>query len=128
MGGCSSGNAVTPLTTGNNIAPAAIQVDRQGLIAILDPGNFNPQDGTIYSYGAPVDGSLGFPVFTTDLGQGYYGEWGTFAITPNNREVIVNNTHDTFTTTFSYGGSGYSNGYIQDEYPFSVATYPSEEY
>lgn len=62
-----TGNAVTPLTTGNLVQyPGGMQVTRNGQIAILDQANGSGTP-TIYTYNPPSAGSFGSPVKTTQL-------------------------------------------------------------
>jgi len=59
----SGGTTFSQLTTGNAPrSPSGIQVTRKGNIAILDGVN-----SVMYTYGPPVNGSLGSPISTTPL-------------------------------------------------------------
>ncbi len=59
-----SGTVITTLTTSNTILyPGGVQVTRNGQIAFMDQG----PGPAIYTYNAPVSGSLGSPVATTPL-------------------------------------------------------------
>ena len=58
-----SGNAISILTTGNSVGfPGGIAISSKGKIAIDDQENV-----AIFTYDAPVNGSLGTPIATTPL-------------------------------------------------------------
>ena len=78
-----SGKAITVLATGNSVGfPGGIAISSRGKIALDDQQNL-----AIYTYHAPVKGSLGMPIATTPLTGA--GDPISFAITRTNKEIWV---------------------------------------
>ena len=78
-----SGKAITVLTTGNSVGyPGGIAISSRGKIALDDQENL-----AIFTYNAPVTGSLGTPIATTPLTGA--GDPISFAITRTNKEIWV---------------------------------------
>jgi hypothetical protein len=77
------GNAITVLTTGNSVGfPGGIAVSLTGKIALDDQENL-----AIYTYNAPVKGSLGMPIATTPLAGA--GDPISIAFTPADKDIWV---------------------------------------
>jgi hypothetical protein len=92
------------LTTDNSITlPGGIQVTHEGLIAIVDQGSGS--GSTIYTYNAPVDGSLGTPASTTSL-TGSRDILG-FAFLSSDKDVWA---ADSANTAFAFAEWGYPAG------------------
>lgn len=78
-----SGKAITILATGNAIGyPGGIAISSTGKIALDDQENL-----TIFTYNAPVKGSLGMPIATTPLTGA--GDPISFAFTRTNKHIWV---------------------------------------
>jgi hypothetical protein len=78
-----SGKAITLLATGNAVGfPGGVAVSSKGKIALDDQENV-----AIYTYNAPVKGSLGMPIATTPLTGA--GDPISFAITRTNKNIWV---------------------------------------
>ncbi len=78
-----SGKAITILTTGNSVGyPGGIAISSTGKIALDDQENV-----TIFTYNAPVKGSLGMPIATTPLTGA--GDPISFAFTVTNKHIWV---------------------------------------
>ncbi|MGB7014795.1 MAG: NHL repeat-containing protein [Candidatus Cybelea sp.] len=78
-----SGNAITVLTTGNSVGfPGGIAISSKGKIALDDQKNL-----TIFTYDAPVNGSLGMPIAMTPLTGA--GDPISFAFTRTNKNIWV---------------------------------------
>jgi hypothetical protein len=81
--GGASGNAITILTTGNPVGfPGGIAISSTDKIALDDQQNL-----TIFTYNAPVKGSLGMPIATTPLTGA--GDPISFAFTRTNKDIWV---------------------------------------
>jgi len=77
------GTAIAVLTTGNSVGfPGGIAISSAGKIALDDQQNV-----TIFTYNAPVNGSLGMPIATTPLAGA--GDPISFAFTRTNRRIWV---------------------------------------
>jgi hypothetical protein len=78
-----SGKAITILATGNSVGfPGGIAISSRGKIALDDQQNL-----TIFTYNAPVGGSLGMPIATTPLTGA--GDPISFAFTRTNKRIWV---------------------------------------
>jgi hypothetical protein len=78
-----SGKAISILTTGNSIGyPGGIAISSTGKIALDDQENVS-----IFTYNAPVKGSLGMPIATTPLTGA--GDPISFAFTGTNKHIWV---------------------------------------
>ena len=78
-----TGNAISILTTGNSVGfPGGIAISSKGKIALDDQQNV-----TIFTYNAPVNGSLGMPIATTPLTGA--GDPISFAFTRTNTNIWV---------------------------------------
>jgi len=78
-----SGKAITILATGNSVGyPGGIAISSTGKIALGDQQNV-----TIFTYNAPVKGSLGMPIATTPLTGA--GDPISFAFTRKNKNIWV---------------------------------------
>jgi hypothetical protein len=78
-----SGKAITILTTGNSVGyPGGIAISSTHKIALDDQENL-----TIFTYNAPVKGSLGMPIATTPLTGA--GDPVSFAFTPTSKRIWV---------------------------------------
>ena len=76
-----SGNAITILATGNSVGfPGGIAISSRHKIAVDDQENL-----TIFTYNAPVNGSLGMPIATTPLTGA--GDPISFAFTRTNKHI-----------------------------------------
>jgi hypothetical protein len=92
-----SGKAITILTTGNSVGfPGGIAISSTHKIAIDDQQNV-----TIFTYDAPVKGSLGMPITTTPLTGA--GDPISFAFTRTNRHVWVADAAREGSTAFARG-------------------------
>jgi hypothetical protein len=82
VGGVSA-KAITILATGNSVGyPGGIAISATGKIALDDQENI-----TIFTYNAPVKGSLGMPIATTPLTGA--GDPISFAFTRTNKHIWV---------------------------------------
>lgn len=78
-----SGTAITVLATGNSVGyPGGIAISSTGKIALDDQQNL-----TIFTYNAPMNGSLGMPIATTPLTGA--GDPISFAFTRTNKRIWV---------------------------------------
>ena len=78
-----SGKSITILATGNSVGfPGGIEISSTGKIALDDQENV-----TIFTYNAPVNGSLGMPIATTPLAGA--GDPISFAFNRTNRHIWV---------------------------------------
>jgi hypothetical protein len=78
-----SGKAITILATGNSVGyPGGIAISSTDKIALDDQQNV-----TIFTYNAPVKGSLGMPIATTPLTGA--GDPISFAFTRTNKDIWV---------------------------------------
>jgi hypothetical protein len=78
-----SGNSISILATGNSVGyPGGIAISSKGKIAVDDQENV-----TIFTYNAPVKGSLGMPIATTPLTGA--GDPISFAFTRTNKRIWV---------------------------------------
>jgi NHL repeat len=78
-----SGNAITMLTTGNSVGyPGGIAVPSAHKVAFDDQQNL-----AVFTYNAPVQGSLGMPIATTPLTGA--GDPISFAFTRSNKGIWV---------------------------------------
>ena len=78
-----NGNAIAILTTGNSVGfPGGIAISLTGKIALDDQENLE-----IFTYNAPVKGSLGMPIATTPLAGA--GDPISIAFTPADKDIWV---------------------------------------
>jgi NHL repeat len=78
-----SGKAITVLATGNSVGyPGGIAISSTGKIAVDDQENIE-----IFTYNAPVKGSLGMPIATTPLTGA--GDPISFAFNRTNKDIWV---------------------------------------
>ena len=117
-----TGKKIAVLTTGNSIEfPGGVEVTTKGLIAIDD------QEGAaVYSYKAPVKGSLGNPVKTTPLTGS--GDAVTFAFTSTNADLWTADASDAASNEFAYpkGGSALHSISVSGGEPIGVALVPAQ--
>jgi hypothetical protein len=117
-----TGKKIAVLTTKNSIEfPGGVQVTTKGLIAIDDQDSF-----AVYTYKAPVKGSLGNPTKTTDLTGS--GDPVTFAFTSTNTDLWTADAVDAASNEFAYpkGGSPLHSIAVTGGEPIGVAIVPAQ--
>jgi NHL repeat-containing protein len=118
----SGGKTVTALTTSNSISfPGGVQVSSKGLIAIDDQ-----LGAAVYSYKAPVKGSLGSPVDTTPITGS--SDPVTFAFTSTDKDLWTADAGLAAADEFAYpaGGSDVMSIAVGGE-PIGVAVVPAQK-
>jgi sugar lactone lactonase YvrE len=117
-----TGKKIAVLKTKNSIEfPGGIEVTTKGLIAIDD------QDAaTVYSYKAPVKGSLGNPAHTTPVTGS--SDAVTFAFTSTNADLWTADAGNEDSAEFAYptGGSALHSIPVTGGEPIGVAIVPAE--
>lgn len=116
------GKTIKTLTTGNSIEfPGGVEVTTKGKIAIDDQEGF-----AVYTYNAPVKGSLGSPIKTTALSGS--GDPVTYAFTSTNADLWTADASDAASNEFAYpkGGSALHSIPVTGGEPIGVAIVPAE--
>jgi len=117
-----TGKKIAVLKTKNSIEfPGGSEVTTKGLIAIDD------QDAaTVYSYKAPVKGSLGNPAHTTPVTGS--SDAVTFAFTSTNADLWTADAGNEDSAEFAYpkGGSALHSIPVTGGEPIGVAIVPAE--
>ena len=117
-----TGKKIAVLKTKNSIEfPGGIEVTTKGLIAIDD------QDAaTVYSYKAPVKGSLGNPAHTTPVTGS--SDAVTFAFTSTNTDLWTADAGNEDSAEFAYpkGGSALHSIPVSGGEPIGVALVPAQ--
>jgi hypothetical protein len=117
-----TGKKIAVLKTKNSIEfPGGIEVTTKGLIAIDD------QDAaTVYSYKAPVKGSLGNPAHTTPVTGS--SDAVTFAFTSTNADLWTADAGNEDSAEFAYpkGGSALHSIPVSGGEPIGVALVPAQ--
>jgi len=117
-----TGKKIAVLKTKNSIEfPGGVEVTTKGLIGIDDQEGF-----AVYTYKAPVKGSLGSPVKTTALSGS--GDPVTYAFTSTNADLWTADASDAASLEFAYpkGGSALHSIPVTGGEPIGVAIVPAE--
>jgi NHL repeat len=116
-----SGKAIAVLATGNSVGyPGGIAISSTGKIALDDQENI-----TIFTYNAPVKGSLGMPIATTPLTGA--GDPISFAFNRTNKDIwVADAAHGLLTPSAQVGPDKFLVS-SADKYPYSTGGASSKD-